>query len=121
MKTDFDADQSKPLYGRAFLKRPQACQGSGKLSQYATNSEVAAVDHVPHAWVEALEDGFIFIGTTGRIAGFSRRKLPSRWSDHFKAPEGNLTLAQKIDRHGSTAETPLDQVARLDWPPLDLS
>ena len=80
------------------------------------NSGAAGVDQVPHAWIESLEDGFIFIGTHSRIAGFNRQRLPPHWSAFFKAPEGNLALAQKIDRHGSPAETPLALVARLDWP-----
>ena len=80
------------------------------------SSNTGDVDLIPHAWIEALEEDHIFIGTADCIAGFKRQQLPPRWSDHYKAPEGNLALARKIDCHGSPAETPLDQVNRLDWP-----
>jgi hypothetical protein len=79
-------------------------------------SNASGDDPIRYAWIEAIQEDCIFIGTDGRIAGFRRRHLPSCWRDHFKAPQGNLTLAQAIDDHGSPAETPLELVIRLGWP-----
>jgi hypothetical protein len=85
------------------------------MSQYIVSDD-SEVDSVPHAWIEAIEEDCIFIGTDDCIAGFSLPDLPPRWGGRFKAPGGNLTLAQEINCHGSPSETPFGLVNRLDWP-----
>jgi hypothetical protein len=111
---DFDPGQSNASVNGLPSGITQMGQGISMPKDGTSNA--GDVDLIAHAWIEALEEDHIFIGTAGSIAGFRRQQLPPRWSDHYRAPEGNLALARKIDCHGSPAETPLDQVNRLDWP-----
>jgi hypothetical protein len=71
---------------------------------------------IPYAWIEALEQEWLFIATDYSVAAFRRSALPRHWSERFKSPAGNLVLAQEIDSHGSPGETPLSHVSRLEWP-----
>ena len=82
-------------------------------------TEMSHAEVVPYAWIEALDQEWIFIGTDDCIAAFRRRDLPSRWCERFKAPAGNLILAREIDSRGSPGHTPLDLVNRLEWPLAD--
>ena len=76
-------------------------------------------DAVPYAWIEALDQEWIYIGTDENLAAFRRRDLPARWCERFRTAAGNLILAQEIDSRGSPGDTPLDMVARLAWPLSD--
>jgi hypothetical protein len=76
----------------------------------------AATGWVPYAWIEALDQEWLFIATDSSVAAFRRSDLPVHWSERFRSPAGNLVLAQEIDTHGSPGDTPLDRVSRLNWP-----
>jgi hypothetical protein len=85
------------------------------MTQYATES-VTKNDLVPYAWIEAIDEDHVFIGTADSIACFILRNLPPRWGERFKGAFWNLILAQTIDSYGSPGGTPFDRVSRLDWP-----
>jgi hypothetical protein len=85
------------------------------MSQHVGSNDSGA-DRIPQAWIEAIENGCIFIGTDDCIAGFSLQDLPPHWGGRFRAPGGNLIVAREIDWLGSPAATPFALVARLDWP-----
>ena len=82
--------------------------------QHDTNSDTTP--WVPYAWIEALDDEWLFIATDSSVAAFRRCDLPRHWSERFKSPGGNLVLAQEIDTRGSPGDTPLDRVSRIEWP-----
>ncbi|CAH2602947.1 conserved protein of unknown function [Rhodovastum atsumiense] len=74
---------------------------------------------IPYAWIEAVDQDWIFIATEENVACFRREELPCGWGTCFRAPSGNLILAQEIDSRGSPADTCLDEVNQLDWPLAD--
>jgi len=106
------------------LRRQTAISSDAKFREEISMQQNTAADAniagwIAYAWIEAIEQDWIYIGTGENVARFRRQDLPPRWGDRYRSPMGNRILAQEIDSRGSPGNTALDAVERLDWPLAD--
>jgi hypothetical protein len=87
--------------------------------QESRNGQEARFQEVARAWIEALDEEWLFVGTGSSLGKFRRAALPPDWGRTFSSATGNRRLARDIDRRGSAADVDPDSVSELDWPRRD--